>query len=177
MHPRAVMDTGDGSSRIGKKTGWLTGMGPWRSLKKRLMKDTTPTRTRGWGASAASLITLLAMLVAPACAPLCAVRACSQAQGTAKETPCHFAAAAQDKGLYFSAVTKCSATELQVADLGRTFWRDTLRTATSAVSLSLTGLLSSGCVPEPGNRCHRGSNETPPPGQASSSLTTVVLRI
>jgi hypothetical protein len=64
----------------------------------------------------ASLITLLALVVAPACAPLCAAQTCAEGHAS-NEMGCHSHRAANGGVVYLQAVQGCGSPELQAADL------------------------------------------------------------
>ena len=131
---------------------------------------------RRWGAAASSLVTLLALIVAPICAALCAAQACAL-PGAATEAPCHFAAAAQSNALHFHAAHICGARELQAADLTSSNLRSSLQAQRLRISAGLFDLL----LPEPltpiGNHGGTGYAYPPPPEHPSFPVTTVVLRI
>src|SRR5260370_33900550 len=82
------------------------------------MKGVVPLRNTSWLARIASLVTLLALVVAPACAPLCAAQACTQASVTAGGgSHCHSREVVKESAVRIRAVHNCGAPELQVADL------------------------------------------------------------
>src|SRR5437660_3677147 len=78
-----------------------------------------------WTLQALSLMTLAALVVAPACAPLCAAQNCQFAQrdgaGTVK---CH-GSAALDKAPLMHVFRGCGARELPAVVLGRTVFEET----------------------------------------------------
>src|SRR5260370_39754793 len=82
------------------------------------MKSVVPLRNETWLARIASVVTLLALIVAPACAPLCAAQACMQASGSAgMESHCHFRGIAHGGEAHLHSVQGCGAPELQLANL------------------------------------------------------------
>jgi len=141
------------------------------------MKIAAPMNMRRWGAAAASLVTLLALVVAPICAPLCAAQACSQAPGATAKGPCHFAEAAKGNGLHARAVQNCGALELQAADPTSTNLRSSLQARRFMVSAGSFDLLLPDLLPGMENHCGAGCAHRPPPGHSSSPAAIVVLRI
>jgi hypothetical protein len=82
------------------------------------MKSTATKRGSGLRATAVSLVTLLALLVVPACSPLCAAQACLQAQtSTASETHCHLEMTGRNDASQIHVVQNCTASELPMATL------------------------------------------------------------
>jgi hypothetical protein len=140
------------------------------------MKIAAPMNIYRWGAAAASLVTLLALLAAPVCAALCAAQACAL-PGAATEAPCHFSAAAQGSALHFHATHNCGARELQAADLTSTNLRSSLRAQRLRISAGSFDPLSPGLLPRMENYGAASCPYTPPPEHPSSPFTTVVLRI
>src|SRR5258708_28726739 len=67
---------------------------------------------RAWVARVASLVTILALVVAPACAQICAAQICTEGHAS-NEIGCHSHAAADGGGVYLQAVQGCSSPELQ----------------------------------------------------------------
>ncbi|HEX4542482.1 MAG TPA: hypothetical protein VH114_04885 [Candidatus Acidoferrum sp.] len=134
--------------------------------------------TRSWGAAAASLITVLALLVAPNCVSLCAAQACSQAPGASAEAPCHFAAGSQNGGVHLHpAGRNCGAPDLQATAPASFTKRDALKTERATAfadpALVLSPELPSALKPHSGACC----SDSPPAGHASSSAVTTILRI
>jgi hypothetical protein len=68
---------------------------------------------------------MLALVVAPACAPLCAARICSQVSAsTTVERPCHLAGLIHGGESHFRAVQNCGASELPSAILTSSIKKD-----------------------------------------------------
>jgi len=71
---------------------------------------------------------MLALIVAPVCAPLCAARVCSQASvSTTSEAPCHLSRAIRGDTPQIHAVQSCGGAELPAAVLSSSIKNDTLR--------------------------------------------------
>src|SRR6266481_5684492 len=86
-----------------------------------MMSFATPRRTKGLLAQVCGVVTMLALVVAPACAPLCAARVCSQASGSAEEgSPCHLMKIAGGSATHAHAAQTCGAPELPAAALNST---------------------------------------------------------
>src|SRR5260370_40230800 len=82
------------------------------------MRDVAPLRNAAWLTRIASLVTIVALVVAPACGPLCAARACTQAPGPAEVvSDCHSHGTPNGGGVHLHAVHRCGAPELQVANV------------------------------------------------------------
>ncbi len=129
-----------------------------------------------WGAAVASLVTLLALIVAPICAGLCAAQACAL-PGAATEAPCHFSAVEQGNALHFHATHICGVRELQAADLTSTNLRSSLQAQRLRISAGSFDLLWLGLLRRMENYGAASCAYTPPPEHASSPAATVVLRI
>jgi len=72
-------------------------------------------------AQVCGVVTILALVVAPACAPLCAAKVCSQALGSVEEgSPCHVMAKADGGATLVYAAQGCGAPELPAAALNST---------------------------------------------------------
>src|SRR6266446_7463508 len=85
------------------------------------MSFPTPRRTKGLLAQVCGVVTMLALLVAPACAPLCAARVCSQALGSAEgDSPCHLMGIALGSATHAHGAQSCGAPELPAAALNST---------------------------------------------------------
>src|SRR5438552_3225294 len=88
-----------------------------------LLKNRIPIAN--WTLQALSLMTLAALVVAPACAPLCAAQNCQFGQNDGAGTvKCH-GSAALDKAPLMHAFRGCGARELPAVILGRTVFRET----------------------------------------------------
>jgi hypothetical protein len=101
------------------------------------MNDILPVRTRPQPASALALVTVLALLLAPVCAPLCAARNCSA--GAAKDQ-CHETAPAAAQHDLLTPHKICGNTDFSALltnqDEQASFQRDARSIAASPVSLS-----------------------------------------
>src|SRR5258708_4968853 len=70
-------------------------------------------RNVSWALRAVSLLTLMALLVAPNCAPLCAAKSCPQAAASGEAGgSCHGAGAMHHKGLLLHGIRNCNLPEL-----------------------------------------------------------------
>src|SRR3989442_15304352 len=97
------------------------------------MRNAATTRKKSWRTVAGSVLTLLAMLATPLCAPLCAARTCSQSALTAaSERHCHAAASMHDDVPQIQATLNCNPPELAVAALSAGNTIDILRGSCSA---------------------------------------------
>jgi hypothetical protein len=82
------------------------------------MRSAAPSQKRAWLAKFASLITLLALVVAPACAPLCAAQTCAHVPASTEiGSHCHSQGVANGGAVYLQTVQSCGAPELQAANL------------------------------------------------------------
>ena len=79
------------------------------------MNERIPTRTKSAWAVGLATLTVLAVLVAPVCAPLCAAKICASGSGRSQEK-CHGMAAMGTDGIqeFFAAGKTCRAFELPV---------------------------------------------------------------
>src|SRR6266850_5628099 len=85
------------------------------------MSFATPRQTTGLLAQVCGVVTILALVVAPTCAPLCAAKVCLQASGSVEEgSPCHVMAMAHDGVTQVYAAQGCGAPELPAAALNST---------------------------------------------------------
>src|SRR5229473_104459 len=83
-----------------------------------MMSFATPRRTKGLLAQVCGVVTVLALVVAPACAPLCAAKVCSRALTSTEEgSSCHVMAMARGSATYAHAVQNCGALEPPAAAL------------------------------------------------------------
>lgn len=127
-------------SPISKKRNveWLTWRSRRRSVRKIALNDAMRIRNTTWLANACSLVTMLALVVGPVCAPLCATRICPQASAsTVKEAPCHFAGAMHREGPQIHTLRNCGAFELPPAVLNSSTENDEL--PASGVTASAEG--------------------------------------
>jgi hypothetical protein len=97
------------------------------------MRSGAASRTGLFLARLASLITLLALVVAPACAPLCAAQTCTQGHAST-EVGCHSRGAANGGAVYLQAVQNCGNPELQAANLPSGDKRVTLKKVRASAS-------------------------------------------
>src|SRR5712664_1396497 len=82
------------------------------------MSFATPRRTKGLLAQVCAVMTMLALVVAPACAPLCAARVCSPALGSTEgDSPCHLMGIALGSATHAYGAQSCGARELPAAAL------------------------------------------------------------
>ena len=85
------------------------------------MMGTSDARSKGntgMLARICGLVAMLALVVAPACAPLCAARNCSQVSAsTTAERPCHLAELMHGGESQFRTVQNCGTSELPAAIL------------------------------------------------------------
>ena len=73
---------------------------------------------RSWLAQVFGMVTVLTLVVAPACAPLCAAKVCWQSLGSAEEgSPCHSVAMERENAVHVHAAQSCGAPELPAAAL------------------------------------------------------------
>src|SRR6267143_591088 len=85
------------------------------------MRFATLRRTKAMLALVCGVVTILALVVAPACAPLCAARVCSQALGSPQaESPCHLMGIVLDSATHAHGAQNCGAPELPSAALNST---------------------------------------------------------
>src|SRR6266850_4489514 len=81
-----------------------------------MMSLERPRRRKDLLAQVCGVVTMLALVVAPACAPLCAAKACSRGLGSAEEgSPCHVMAMAHGSTTWFDAAQNCGVPELPAA--------------------------------------------------------------
>src|SRR6267143_1080730 len=92
------------------------------------MKSAMPRRAKGLLAKAISLMTLVALLVAPACTSLCAAQPCAQARySSATEGHCHAATSMHHEVQRIHAVKKCNSPEMPPATLTSNIKNEVLR--------------------------------------------------
>jgi len=123
-------------------------------------------------------MTILALIVAPACAPLCAAQSCPQAPATAgMGSHCHSREVANGGAVHLDSVQGCGAPELQLADLTSANTRESLQKDRSTVSASEMGVLS---LVHPSPLAHHRaacSADVESPQYSCSFVASVVLRI
>jgi len=143
------------------------------------MNSATLKRAKIHVAKAVSVLTLLALVVAPACAPLCATRACALARSAVgTESHCGSSEAAGKGAIHFHAVQNCGSPQVQAANLTNTNWRGWLQKDRAPLSGGGVGILSA--------TTHRFASQkhgavrgapTGPPGSSRFPADAVVLRI
>src|SRR5258708_36977183 len=107
------------------------------------MRGVAPLRKAAWLARIASLMTILALIVAPACAPLCAAQACMQAPVSAgMGSHCHSSEVANGGAIHLDSVQGGGAPGLQLADLTSGKTRESLQKERSKVFATRLGALS-----------------------------------
>jgi hypothetical protein len=123
-------------------------------------------------------MTILALIVAPACAPLCAAQTCAQAPVSAgMGSHCHSREVANGSAVHLHSVEGCGAPELQVANLPSLNKRGSFQRDQSTVSASGLDVRS---AEHPYSRaCHRARCDAGlgSPPHSCSAISTVVLRI
>jgi hypothetical protein len=93
----------------------------WRRNVKKVMSSAILRRTKAMLAQVCGAVTILALVVAPACAPLCAVKVCSQALSSAeKDSPCHLMKIPSGSANHVHGAQICGARELPAAALNST---------------------------------------------------------
>src|SRR6267143_4182109 len=129
------------------------------------MKGVVPLRNTSWLARIASVVTLLALVVAPACAPLCAAQVCTQASVTAgMGSHCHSREVVNESAVHIRAVQNCGAPELQVAELTSASRRGSFQRDRATVSAGELGVLFADHLPPLAHhRVPRSAGLEPPP--------------
>jgi hypothetical protein len=86
-----------------------------------MMSVATSRRRKGLLAQVCGVVTVLALVVAPSCAPLCAAKVCSQALNSAEEgSPCHVMAMGNGSAISAHTAQTCGALELPAGALNST---------------------------------------------------------
>ena len=81
-----------------------------------MMSFATPRRTKGLLAQVCGVVTILALVVAPLCAPWCAANVCSRGLATtAVGSSCHGMATERGSTIHGHAAQNCAAQELPAA--------------------------------------------------------------
>src|SRR6267143_1101713 len=142
------------------------------------MRGVVPSRNRAWLARIASLMTILALIVAPACAPLCAAQACMQAPVSAgMGSHCHTRGVANGSAVHLHSAQGCGSPELQVANLPSVSRLGSLQRDRSTVSTSGLDVRSAEHLqPLAYHRTPFDAGLGSPP-HSCSAVSTVVLRI
>jgi hypothetical protein len=138
----------------------------------------TSRRRKGLLAQVCGVVTVLALVVAPACAPLCAAKVCSQALNSAEEgSPCHVMAMGNGNAISAHTAQTCGALELPAGALNSTNKNegqhdDRFETFSEGLNISPQEISS---APEQSlNYCFACTSS---PQRASSLSLTSVLRI
>src|SRR5260370_13463906 len=106
------------------------------------MRGVVPSRNGAWLARIASLMTILALIVAPACAPLCAAQAWMQAPVSAgMGSHCHSSDVANGSAVHLHSAQGCGAPELQLADLTSANTWESLQKDRSASEMGVLSLV------------------------------------
>jgi hypothetical protein len=149
-----------------------------RSVENIEMKGATLERAKVIVAKAVSVLTLLALVVAPACTPLCAARFCSLAPpAVGTESHCHLSGTTNESTAHIHGVQNCGAPRVQAATLTNTSWRESLQKDRAMVSDGGLDILSAAHhFPSQNHGTVRGA-PTGPPQSSHSPADTVVLRI
>jgi hypothetical protein len=131
-----------------------------------------------WLAKMASLVTLLALVVAPACAPLCAAQACAQDPASPEAgSNCHSHGMMNGGTAILHASQSCGSPELQAANLPSGDKRGSLQRVRAAASFGALGVLPADCSsPSAHNSAFIGAEIESPP-YFCFAIHTVVLRI
>jgi hypothetical protein len=109
-------------------TAGLTARRRRRSVRTMAMSIATRMRNTTWLPRACGFVTMLALIVAPVCAPLCSAQVCSEASvWTTSEAPCHLSGAIHGDIPQIHAVQSCGGVELPAAVLSSSIKSDTLR--------------------------------------------------
>src|SRR6266403_4554609 len=142
------------------------------------MRDVAPLRNAAWLTRIASLVTIVALVVAPACGPLCAARACAQAPGPAEVgSDCHSHGTANGGAVHLHAVHRCGAPELQVANVSAASARGLIQRDRVSAPADRIGAVAPGLSsPSAHNSATIGADVESPP-HFCSVTSKVVLRI
>src|SRR5258708_31204837 len=109
------------------------------------MTGVVPSRNGAWLARIASLMTILALMVATACAPLCAAQTCTQAPVSAgMGSHCHSREVANGSAVHLHSAQGCGSPELQVANLPSVSQLGSLQRDRSTVSACRLDVRSAG---------------------------------
>ena len=107
----------DGGQREGLTSGQLT-RAMRRGSVKYVMSLARPRQAKGLLAQVCGVVTMLALVVAPACAPLCAAKVCSRALASTEDvSPCHLMGIAPGSATHVHGAQSCGAPELPAAAL------------------------------------------------------------
>src|SRR6266850_3372886 len=86
-----------------------------------MMSFAIPRRTKAMLAQVCGVVIILALVVAPACASLCATRVCSRAVSSAEEhSPCHLTKIPGGSATHVHGAQSCGTRELPAAALNFT---------------------------------------------------------
>src|SRR6266436_250147 len=142
------------------------------------MSFATSRRTKAMLAQVCGVVTILALVVTPACAPLCADKLCSQASGSAEEgSPCDLVKIAGGNATHVHGAQSCGAPEVPAAALNFTNKNGSLqndRFEAFGVGLYILSQKVSSVSEQSQDGCFACTSS--PQSPSSSSLTSV-LRI
>lgn len=142
------------------------------------MRSVAPSRTGVCVARIASLLTILALVIAPSCGPLCAAQACTPAPGSAgMESHCHLHGTLNGRAPLLHTVQNCGAPELQAADLTSANWREPAQKDRATASAGRLAFLSLGLSSAGARNSDAIAAEVESPPHSCSAITKVVLRI
>jgi len=143
-----------------------------------MMSFAASGRTNALLAQVCGVVTILALVVAPACAPLCAAKVCSRVlTSTEKDSRCHVMATARGSAAYAHAAQNCGALELPAAALNSTNKKevqDNERSEAFGAGLDIPAQEVSSASERSLEYCFASAS---PPQRSSSSSLTSVLRI
>jgi hypothetical protein len=145
------------------------------------MKITSLTRRSSWQGTVIALLTLLALIVSPVCAPLCAARTCatsnSGSAASSSDESCHYSVSSAEHApdFQFHGTPTCNSGEL-TAILSTFPNSNELKQESRIVAVSTTGSEQSSFGLT--NLHGAGWNaNTSSPHRLELSVTTLVLRI
>ena len=159
---------------------WLTARNQRRSVGISPMKVASKTRKRKGRGSALALLTVLALIVAPVCAPLCAARTCGANEtvsASVMDDNCHhsFSSTQSIPDFQSPGMPACNSGEI-AAVLSISSRADEQLLENTIVSLTAAGFNHNipGITASHGVIWHLGSSS---PHRAAPSTATLVLRI
>ena|ERR1700682_4812116 len=143
-----------------------------------MMNFAASGRTKALLAQVCGVVAILALVIAPACAPLCAAKICSQASGSAEEgSPCHVMAMAHGGAARIHAAQGCGAPELPAAALNSTNKKevqDNERSEEFGAGVGIASQEISSTVGQSRDYCFAWTSS---PQRSSSSSFMSILRI
>ena len=132
---------------------------------------------KGLLAQFCGVVTVLALVVTPACAPLCAAKVCSQALNSAeKGSPCHVMAMGNGSAISAHTAQTCGALELPAGALNSAIkneWQHDDRFGTFSAGLDIPAQEITSAPEQSRYYCFACASSP----HTSSSLLTSVLRI